>query len=78
MKTLVVSATEASKLLATDPHTVLEMLDRGELLGYREGRNWKIPLKLLDLYVMNRAIRESRERRKIYEEVQVEQTEVLD
>lgn len=78
MKALVVSATEASKLLATDPHTVLDMLDRGELPGYREGRNWKIPLKLLDAYVEDRALKESRERRKIYEEVQVEQTEVLD
>ena len=78
MKALVVSATEASRLLATDPHTVLEMLDRGELPGYREGRNWKIPLKLLDAYVEDRALKESRERRKIYEEVQVEQTEVLD
>lgn len=78
MKVLVVSATEASRLLATDPHTVLEMLDRGELPGYREGRNWKIPLKLLDAYVEDRAMKESRERRKIYEEVQMEQTEVLD
>jgi len=78
MKALVVSATEASKLLLTDPHTVLKMLDRGELPGYREGRNWKIPLKLLNDYVEGRAIKESMERRKHHEEVQMEQTEVLD
>lgn len=78
MKPIVVSATEASKLLLTDPHTVLEMLDRGELPGYREGRNWKIPLKLLNAYVENRAIKESKERRKVYEEVEMEQREVLD
>ena len=78
MRPIVVSATEASKLLQTDPHTVLKMLDRGELPGYREGRNWKIPLKLLDAYAENRAIKESKERRKIHEEVQMEQTEVLD
>lgn len=74
MKAIVVSATEASRLLLTDPHTVLAMLDRGELPGYREGRNWKIPLSLLNAYIENRAIEESKERRKIHEEMEMEQT----
>lgn len=78
MNQLIVSATEASKLMQTDRHTVLELLDRGELPGYREGRNWKIPLRLLNAYIENRAIKESKERRKIHEEVEMEQTEVLD
>lgn len=78
MKALVVSATEAARMLATDIHTVLEKLDRGEIHAYREGRNWKVPVKSLETYVDERSTKESRERRKIYEEVQVEQTEVLD
>lgn len=78
MNQLIVSATEASKLMQTDRHTVLELLDRGELPGYREGRNWKIPLRLLNAYIENRAIKESKERRKVHEEMEMEQTEVLD
>lgn len=78
MEQLIVSASEASRLMQTDRHKVLAMLDRGELPGYREGKNWKIPLRLLNAYIENRAIKESKERRKIYEEMEMEQTEVLD
>ncbi len=63
MNPLVVSATEASKLLMTDVHAVLKLLEYGELPGYREGRNWKIPLSLLNAYVENRAIEESKRRK---------------
>lgn len=67
---LVTTPQEAAKMLSTRPTTVYEMLEAGELPGYREGSYWKIPVKLLEQYVYDRAAHESAERRKLNEEVQ--------
>ena len=70
MGAYVVSAREASKLLNMSLERTLEWLDRGELPGYRVETRWKIPVQLLQSYVIERAEREAEERRKVYEEVQ--------
>lgn len=65
---LIVSAAEAAKLLKTDTHTVHRKLQTGEIPAYREGTNWKIPIDLLKVTIENQAIKEAKERRRIYEE----------
>ena len=67
---LVISASEAAKLLGTDNNVVQKMLERGEIPAYREGRNWKIPVDLLKATVENRAIKEAQERRRLHEKTQ--------
>lgn len=66
---LVTTPQEAAKMLSTRPTTVYEMLEAGELPGYREGSYWKIPVKLLEQYVCERAIEESSKRRERNEKV---------
>ena len=70
MEKLTVSATEAAKLLGTRPDLLLSQLERGEIPAYREGKNWKVPVDLLKTTVENRAIREAKERRRLYEEAE--------
>ena len=70
MEKLTVSATEAAKLLGTRPDLLLSQLERGEIPAYREGKNWKVPVDLLKATVENRAIREAKERRRLYEEAE--------
>lgn len=67
---LVYTAAEAAQALKLNPDLVLRRLERGEIPGKREGRGWKIPKTLLQAYIENEAIRESKERRKLYEEAQ--------
>jgi len=63
MEKLILTATEASKVLSTTPSKVLAMLQVGEIPAYRDGKNWKIPKTLLQKYVEERALEET-ERRK--------------
>lgn len=69
---MVVSATEAAKMLQTRPDLLITQLERGEIPAYREGKNWKVPVDLLKATVENRAIREAKERRRLYEEAESE------
>lgn len=70
MEALVISAREASKLLNISLAKTLEWLEAGELPGYKVNTYWKIPRVSLENYVIERAERESAERRKNHEEVQ--------
>ena len=63
IKRLVCTPAEAAKALATSPNKVHELLERGEIPAYREGRNYKIVISLLQDYIEERAINESKERR---------------
>ena len=65
---LIVTASDAAKLLKTSQAEMLRMVQTGEIPAYREGKNWKIPLGLLKTTIENRAIEEARERKRIYEE----------
>lgn len=69
---LVVSAAEAARMLKLRPEEMLRRLEMGEIAAMRDGKNWKIPKTTLQVYVENKAIAEARERRKLYEKVQVE------
>lgn len=60
---LVITVSEAAQMLRTRPNWIIERLELGEIPAYREGRNWKIPLKLLESYIENKALAESRGRR---------------
>ena len=64
MEPLVVSASEAARLLATSPNVIQKQLESGELPAYRDGQNWKIPVELLKIKVNGRALEEAEERRK--------------
>lgn len=63
MEKLVMTPTEASRVLATRTDTIRNLLECGELPAYREGRNWKIPVDLLKQYICDRAMEETRKRR---------------
>lgn len=64
MEAIIVSASEAARLLATSKETVLGQLEAGIIPGYREGKNWKIPIASLEEYAVTRAKRETEKRRK--------------
>lgn len=70
MEAMVVCAADAATLLRMSDSQCLKMLDSGDLPGYRDGREWKIPKVLLERYVIERAEREAAERRRVHEEVQ--------
>lgn len=67
MEKLVVSATEAAKLLKVRPDLLIAQLEAGEIPAYKEGTNWKIPADLLRATIENRAIKEAQERRRLHE-----------
>lgn len=60
---LVVRANEAAEMLQTSQAWVLDELNSGRMPGYRSGRNWSIPVKLLEEYIEEKA-RSEAERRK--------------
>ena len=64
---IIYSAIEVSKVLRTRPEIIYKRLERGEIPGYREGGNWKIPKDLLRVHIENVAIKEAKERRKLHE-----------
>lgn len=63
MKRMICTPVEAAEALATRPAKVRELLDRGEIPAYKEGRNYKIPIVLLEDYIVERAQKETKERR---------------
>lgn len=69
-KNLVLTAQETAKALQESPKTTLGKLKSGEIPAYREGKNWKVPVKLLERYIENKALTEAKERRKIHSEVE--------
>ena len=60
---LVITPTEASKALKVRPTEIYRMLEDGTIPAYRDNTAWKIPVKTLEEYVVQRAIREAEERR---------------
>lgn len=58
METLVLKPTEAAELLRVGKNTVIDKLKVGELPGYKDGADWKIPADLLKKYVEDKAISE--------------------
>lgn len=68
MECMVVGAVEAARLLKISDGAMLKKLERGDIPAIREGKEWKIPVKLLENTIENQAIIEARERRKFYEE----------
>lgn len=72
METLVVTPTEASKLLKTSPSEIYKKLEQGEIPAYKDGPNnnsWKIPKNLLVKCIEERALEEAKDRRHIEREV---------
>ena len=67
MEKLVVSATEAAKLLKVRPGLLIAQLEAGEIPAYKEGTTRKIPADLLRATIENRAIKEAQERRRLHE-----------
>lgn len=63
MKRLVCTPAEAAEALVTSPDKVRELIQNGELPAYREGRNFKIVISLLEEYIEERAFKETEERR---------------
>ena len=47
---------------------MLELLKRGDIVAYRDGRNWKVPVKEIEKYVETRAAIETAERRKEWQQ----------
>ena len=66
---VVISATEAAKMLGIQTNRMLEMLNKGEIPACRNGRNWKIPKDLLIKTFEEMAIREAFEKRKNVKDV---------
>ena len=58
MEKLIMTPTETAKALQTRKETVQRLIEEGQIPAYREGRNWKIPTKALEEYILNRAERE--------------------
>lgn len=67
---LVLTAEEVAKELREGVGKTLEKLESGEIPAYREGTHWKVPAKLLERYIENKALTETKERRKIHQEVE--------
>ena len=65
---LVLTAAEAAKVLRERPERIKEKLETGEIPAYREGREWKIPLSLLQASIEHKALEEAKARRQIHDE----------
>lgn len=60
---MLISASETAQRLGISLETTLRLLEFGEIPAIRFGRNWKIPVKALDEWVIERAKAEAKERR---------------
>lgn len=65
---MVLSLLETAKELRLSNDTTTRLLELGKIPAYRDGRNWKVPKTLLAKYVEERAIEESKARKKVHEE----------
>ena len=72
MNRLVLTAEETAKELRQSQKSVLDKLESGEIPAYREGKHWKVPYKLLERYVENKALTEAKERRIIKSKMEEE------
>lgn len=66
------TAEEAARALRENQKSVLNKLESGEIPAYREGTHWKVPYKLLERYVENKALTEAKERRVIHNKMMEE------
>lgn len=71
-KNLVLTAEETAKVIRESQKSTLIKLETGEIPAYREGSHWKVPRKLLEQYIENKALVETKERRKIRSEAEEE------
>jgi excisionase family DNA binding protein len=68
MEILVYRPEEVSKVLKIGIPTVMDKLHNGEIPAYKDGASWKIPVKTLEEYVIDKALEETKARRKTNEE----------
>lgn len=64
MEQLVVSANTARQMLGISPNKMKELLETGEIIAYKSGSAWKIPVRALEEYVLAKARKETQRRRK--------------
>ena len=60
---MLISASETAQRLGISLETTLRLLEFGEIPAIRFGRNWKVPIRVLDEWVIERAKAEAKERR---------------
>ena len=63
MEKMTISASETSKRLGISKESTLRMLELGDIPAIRMGRNWLVPIKALDEWLMEKAKTEAKERR---------------
>ena len=63
MESMILSAAEAASALKIKTDNMLKLLEAGQIPAIRMGRNWKVPVKALEAYVMERAEEEAKARR---------------
>ena len=63
MEKLTLSASETSLRIGISKAKTLEMLDQGEIPAVRIGRNWLVPERALQEWLVTRAYEEANERR---------------
>lgn len=64
MESMIISASEAANILRIKTGTMLKLLESGEIPALRIGRNWKVPVRALETYILERAEEEAKARRK--------------
>ena len=63
MEKMTISASETARRLGISKESTLRMLELGDIPAIRMGRNWLVPIKALDEWLMERAKTEAKERR---------------
>lgn len=63
MESMILSATEAANVMRVQTETMLQLLEAGKIPAIRMGRNWKVPVKSLERYIVERAENEAKARR---------------
>ena len=64
MERLIVTPDEAAEMLVTSPAQVRTWIHEGRLPAYRTGKNWKIVITQLQIFVEQLALEETERRRK--------------
>lgn len=52
----IISIEELCELLAIGRNTAYKLLNNGDIKGFKIGRNWKIPRKSVEEYVMDSCV----------------------
>ena len=63
MEKMTISASETARRLGISKESTLRMLELGDIPAIRMGRNWLVPIKALDEWLMEKAKTEATERR---------------